>query len=454
VLNAFLNKLEEQADGGTARDDPAYWCQDVLHRLKEWVGASTAPRADSTDWQRSKLNRLYTGSVQHVVEEYVESLSGPARRMFDLPGPRLQAADAAYRQLHEKLNVLIEAQHLQVRELRAYSEQAWQQVNEAFETCIKPGSFFLFAGMRMQKLLRAFLEKIREFTWHRLAEQQARALEEVFRQLQVRLVELQRDLTFCSQRLQHVEYTLLAAPTEAEAALTRRAQEEEDDIRSTYTSSKMLHEAALVLASRVVLPEGQTDLEKAAIRFLQRVNINDWQELDYYLQENVLTPHGGLFELCMTNADLPRTLNAPLLEKTAEYLDRHLEVTDVCQAELSSAAALGVDIVAQTRAFHRLAQPSVMPKKPADEKDFLLVPSSPAGQELANLAKEAVPGLVSLQVTSPTDLLICREQPGISVGDLNEILAAAKEEYLSQLNSATTTPHARCDILAWAPLDP
>ena len=455
ALRAFLSRLEEQVDQATARDEPGFWCQDVIKRLKEWVGASTSPRGDSTDWQRSKINRVYSTAVQHVVEEYVEGLSGPARRMFDCPGPRLSAADSAYRQLHEKLNVAIETQHQQVRELRGYSEQAWQQVNEAFEMCIKPGSFFLFAGMRLQKLLRAFLEKVREFTWHRLAEQRARALEEVFRQLQVRLVDLQRDLTFCTQRLQHVEYTLLAAPTEAEAALTRAAQEEEESsARSTYTSSKMLQEAALVLASRVVLPEGQTDLEKAAVRFLQRVNIKDWQELDYYLQEQVLTPHGGLYELCMTNADLPRTLNAPLLEKAAEYLDRHLEVTDVCQAELSSAAALGVDIIAQTKAFHRLAQPSLVPKKPLDEKDFILVPSSPAGQELAKLAKEAVAGLVSLQVASPTDLLICREQPSITVGDLAEILATAKEEYVDQFSSSTTTPHSRCDVLAWVPLDP
>lgn len=455
ALADFLAQYDRQLELATARDDPAYWCQEVLKRLKEWVGGSTSPRGDSTDWQRSKLNRLYAASTQRVVEEFIECLSGPARRMFEYPGPRLAAADAAYRQLHARLNAVVEKQHAEVREKRAEAERLWIQVNEAFETCLKPGSFFLFAGMRMQKLLRAFLDKIREFALARLAEQEERSLEEFFRQLQTRLSDLQRDLTFCAQRLQHVEHTLLAAPTEAEAAFTRKAEaEEESAAQATYTSSKMLQEAALVLASRIVLPEGQTDLEKAAVRFLQRVNINDWLELDYYLQEHVLTPLGGLHQLCMTNADLPRTLNAPLLEKAAEYLDRHLEVTDVCQAELSSAAALGVDLIAQTRAFYRLAQPSIAARRGGAEKDFLLAPASPAGEELSRLAKEAVPELFVLQVASPTDLLICREQAGVSVGDVGELLSASKQEYLELFVSAVTTPHSRTDILAWVPLDP
>lgn len=453
ALSAFLAQLDNQVDQALARDEPAFWCQDALKRLKEWVGGSSNPRGDSTDWQRSKINRLFGAAMQRVVEEYTECLSGPARRMFDYPGPRLAAADAAYRQLHAKLNAIVETQHGIVREQRAATERLYQQVMDAFETCLKPGSFFLFAGMRLNKLLKAFVEKIKEFTWQRLAEQQARAIEDFYRQLQTRLVDLQRDLTFCAQRLQHVEYTLLAAPTEAEAQLTRKAQEEDNE-RATYTSSKMLQEAATVLASRIVLPEGQTDLEKAAVRFLQRVQIKDWLELDYHLQQHVLTPHGGLYQLCMTNADLPRTLNAPLLEKAAEYLDRHLEVTDVCQAELSSAQALGVDIIAQTKAFHRLAAPSFASKKSSGEKDFLLVPSSPAGVELSQLALQAVPEMLVLQVASPTDLLICREQPGVSIGDIADVLASGKQEYLELFVSAITTPHSRCDVLAWVPLDP
>ncbi len=453
ALMALLTQIESQLELAVARDDPINWCHDVLKRIKEYVGGSSSPRGDSGDWQKSRINRIYATATQKVADEYGEFMSMPARTLFEIPGSRLSAADACYRYLHMRLNELIEQQHAKVRDIRNEGEKYWIQVNEAFEACMKPGSFFLFANMRTQKLLRTFVEKIATFTRQRLREQNVRAVEDVYRALQNRLLDLRRDLGFCVQRLQHVEYNLLAAPPEAEAARALLQNEVVDQEQSAFTSSKMLQDAALVLASRVVLPEGQTDLEKAAVRFLNQVNINDWLELDMFLQEHVLTPHGGLYSLCMTNADLPRTLNPPLLEKAAEYLDRHLEVTDVCQAELSSAEALGVDFVAQTKALHRLAQPSI-PVKKGGEKDFLLVPDSPAGQQLIELAKQAVPELTILTIQSPTDLLICREQPSITPQDLREMLQNCKKAYQEMFVANLTNPHNRCDLMEWLPLDP
>ncbi len=453
ALMAILTQIENQLELAVAREDPINWCHDVLKRIKEYVGGSSSPREDSSDWQKSRMNRIYSTATQKIADEYTEFMSMPSRSLFEMPGTRLAAADACYRYLHQRLNELIEQQHAKVRDFRSETEKYWIQVNTAFEACMKPGSFFLFANMRTQKLLRSFVEKIAVFTRQRLREQNVRAVEEVYRALQNRLLDLRRDLGFCVQRLQHVEHNLIAAPPEAEAARALLQNEVVDQEQSAFTSSKMLQDAALVLASRVVLPEGQTDLEKAAVRFLNQVHIEDWLELDQYLQETVLTPHGGLYSLCMTNADLPRTLIPPLLEKATEYLDRHLEVTDVCQAELSSAEALGVDVVAQTKALHRLAQPSI-PSKRGGEKDFLLVPDSTAGKTFIEMAKQAVPDMTILTIQSPTDLLICREQPAITPQDMREILQNCKSAYQELFVSNLTNPHARCDLMEWMPLDP
>ena len=454
-LTYYLTALENQAEMAVARDDPANWCADVLRRIKEWVGGSSSPRGDSSDWQKSRLNRIYAAAVHKVVEEYIDAISQPARQLFDAPGPRLAAADAAYRHLYARFNQAIETQHERVRERRAKTEQAWQQVNEAFQACMNPGSFFLFAGMRTQKVLKNFVERLAAFTRERLLEQAVRAVEDFYRGLQGKLIDLQRDLGFCMQRLRQVEQSLLAAPPEeAEAAMHATRREVEAHENATYTSSRMLHDAALVLASRMVLPEGDTDLERAAVRFLSQITPEDWQALEAYIQDFVLLPHGGLYHLCMTNADLPRTLNPILLEKAAEYLDKKLAITDVCQAELSSAQALGVDLVAQTKAFHRMAVPPLVARRDASERHYLLVPETPAGLEIQAISKRAVPDLIPLPIASPTDLLICREQLGLMLSDLRDLLVSAKKAYQERVASNLTNPHCRADVLDWLPLDP
>ncbi|HMP60882.1 MAG TPA: tubulin-like doman-containing protein [Gemmatales bacterium] len=455
ALTFFLTTLENQAEMATARDDPANWCAESLRRIKEWVGGSSAPRGDTSDWQKSRLNRIYATAVQKLVDEYTDAISQPSRQLFDAPGPRLAAADAAYRHLYSRFNQLIEAHHERVRERRTKTEQAWVQVNEAFQACMNPGSFFLFAGMRTQKLLRSFVERVAAFTRERLLEQAVRSVEDFYRGLQGKLIELQRDLGFCMTRLRQVEQSLLAAPPEeAEAAMHATRQEIETQENATYTSSRMLHDAALVLASRMVLPEGDTDLERAASRFLAQIAPQDWLALEAYIQDHVLTPNGGLHHLCMTNADLPRTLNPLLLEKAAEFLDQRLGITDVCQAELSSAQALGVDLVAQTRAFHRMAVPPLVSRRDGSERHFLLVPDTPAGHDIQEISKKAVTELIPLPVASPTDLLLCREQMGLMLSDLRDLLVNAKKAYQERVSSNMPNPHCRADVLDWLPMDP
>lgn len=453
AINAFLNTLEREAESPIARDDPANWCHDALKRLKEWVGGSSSPRYDTSDWLKSRLHRLYSLAVQKVADETFENLGLPARYMFEMPGHRMAAAEAAYAYMHQYLAQRIEAQHAQVRDQRSLTQQSWEQVNDAFQACLHSGSFFLFPGMRIQKLLKQFNERIVVFARQRLQEQRVRAVEEYYKKVQARIQDLQHDLTFCTQRLRQVENNLILAPESEEAAIAAAKAAEQAAEAAPLTSSRMLNDAAMVLASRIVLPEGQTDLEQAAQHFLEQLPPEYLGELDAYLQEHVLNPLGGLQYLCMTNSDLPRTLNPPVLEKTAEFLDQRLAVTDVCQAELSTAATLGVDLAAQAKVYYHLATPPIGDKK-AEHHDFLLVPESEAGVQFISMIMHALPQVTIIRIANPTDLLVCREQPDLALTDIQELMAPCYESYLSLVVAPQTTPHSRYDIQTWVPLNP
>jgi hypothetical protein len=455
ALTAFLATLEAQADLTVAREDPAGWCRQALERAREWVGSGVSAIEETSEWRKSRLHRLFAGAVQKVADEYIEYLAQPVRMMFDRPGYRLAAADAAYAHLLARCDERLEQQLGAIKEQMRKTEKCWQEVDYALDACLKSGSFFLFAGKRMSRLLHTFVERLAAYARQRLQEEACRSVQYFYAALKGRLLDLQRDLTFCRQRLRHVGEHLLISQTDQQPDLPVRPVEAGPLTGISHVSSSiLLREAALVLASRIVLPEGATDLEWAAARFLERVTPEQWFELDNHLQDFVLHPAGGLHRLCMTSSDLMRGLGTPLLEGAAEYLGRLLPETDVCEAELSAARSLGIDLAAQLRAYHRLATPSISLKRTEQETSYLVVPGSPAGQQIGDLARRAQVPLSVVRVSNATDLLVCREQTNITPADLQELLAPCKKAYTLAATTPLDTPHTRCDILDWIPLDP
>lgn len=457
LLEGFLTQLAAQADNPVNRQEPSSWCRDTLQRMREWVGGAGSGAQDN-DWQRSKLDRLYLDSAEKVVNEYMATLNRPARRLFNSPGDRLAIAHAAYEELTTQMGKVVARQQELVEKQRHASIESHRQVSNALEETLSGvRSFSFFPAKRMQKLLGYLLESVTKFCRDRLAEYTLRSIETVYRSLHARISELQRDLKFCGQRLKQLEHSLMTAGSDQD--LTSASMESLGGAPSNYSSSQMsssqiLRDAAMVLASRIVLPEGQTDLEAAATKFLASVPGRAWGELDLYLQEHVMNPMGGLFSLCMNNSDLARALNGPLLQGTATYLNQHLEVTDVCQAELSTAKTLGVDLAAQTKVFHHLATPSIASKAPVmEESDFLLVPSTESGKQFTEQAIKTLDHLKVIPISVVTDIFICREQGHLTLSDVQQVFQHCKDEYEQNKSSLVGSPHARMDTQDWLPLE-
>ena len=162
----------------------------------------------------------------------------------------------------------------------------------------------------------------------------------------VGLADRLRDLTFCRQRLRHMQETLTNAengeePAEgdAEALRTVLGAPPSPELSPTpVLSTEAFWEAVRESAThRVVLPEGADKLETAANRFLASLNPEHWADLDQMLQDQVLAPRSGLFQACMNTNDLIRHLAVPLVNQAVTTLGGYLPVTDVAQVELSSA---------------------------------------------------------------------------------------------------------------------
>ncbi len=452
-LMGFFVALEGQAEQSVAREDPVGWCREALERLGEWVSSSDSEREDGADWRRSRLHRHLAVVVQKLADEQFGVLAKVIRDLFDRPGYRLAAVEAALDHFARRLAERLREEDETVADHAARTAAGLRQVEHAVQACLAGGGFSLFGGNRTRKHLRSFVDKLMAYSRLQIAEESARAVQQLSATVRARLHDLRRDLALCQQRLRHLSEAL-TMPAEAEQFADRAFEMEAGTSALALTATPIYGKTSAAPSSRIVLPGGAADMDTAAREFLDSLADEHWARLDDALQSQVLVTHGGLYRLCMTSGDLTRTLSGPMLEATAEYLGQQLPITDVCAAQLSAAEARRLEWSGEATSCFALAEPSLASLHPDREQGFLLVPSSDGGRKLADAAKAALSHLVTVRTLDPNDLLFCREQTRLGLEDVQELLGSCKSTYLRHLNSPPTTPHARCDIHDWVPLDP
>src|SRR5439155_16580531 len=139
-----------------------------------------------------------------------------------------------------------------------------------------------------------------------------------FQCLSGRLDEHLRELTFCRQRLRHLQENLEAPAEEGNdlenSHLGVGVTPGHSPLPSAASFWESIRQSATV---QVVLPAGETDLECAAEQFSSTLSQEQKIQLDQVLQDRVLGALGGLHAVCSGNADLARTLGLPLIDQAA-----------------------------------------------------------------------------------------------------------------------------------------
>jgi hypothetical protein len=88
-----------------------------------------------------------------------------------------------------------------------------------------------------------------------------------------------------------------------------------------------------------------------------------------------------------------------------------------------------------------------------DEQSFLVCPDTNTGKQYADLVKGLAAKVVAVPVTGRgTDLMFCREQPGLRMSDLFQLIDPCWEAYEKLVESPTQNPHCRFDISTWLPM--
>lgn len=456
ALTAFLARLEEQATQSVALDDPGNWARQVMARLQEVAGGAPGSAEQESGFRKSKIGRALSAATQQLAQEWDNRLSAVAYELMEDRGRRLATAEAAFHWFLRYCDQAAEAPRAKREQQFRKTEQAWHQLLTALDNCASGGGFSLFGG-RSRRALRGFLDALSSFARVRLAEEVAAAGIQFFGHLHGRLEERIRELSFVRQRLRNLQEAL-EAPADAAEGLATTGH---FGLEITPTASTPVPSAEAYWDSirqsdtaHIVLPDGETDLERAAGRFVELLTPEQWTKLDQALQDNVMAPLGGLHHICVSSGDLLRGLAGPLAQQATDTLGELLPVTDVAQVEFSAAAADHGDIRSRAMSHFSHAAPLVGGKDESNQQAYLLLPASEAGKNLGEEAKQAVPSLQLVKVAGQADLMFCREQGFLSAEDLQRLLNHCRPAYREFSTVPASSPHARFDITDWVPLDP
>lgn len=440
-VERWLNGLEAQLTAAGRRPDTGAWAKAVWEQARELIGARGGEH--ETGLRRSRTSKLWDDAVAKLAEMWGNEFDELTRPLEGLPGKRLGAVGAALRALARACSEWADGADGRTTAVAVKARQAKSDVQAAHDACQAGSGSFSFFGGRSGRSTRHFLDQVRAYAKLRLQEDAADAAARFYRALrgriEVRLAELDRCRTRLGVLVQALGSPLANLPASSDTPVSVS----EEALQHTLYPTNTLN---------VVLPGGDTHLERAAHKIVKALKPQDVERLEVALQKLVLEPHGGLSALCAVNADPARTVFAPMVEQTTAFLGDLLPLTDVIDVELATAKARKVDPMDRIRDYHTRATPSC---GRADEATtFVLIPETDTGEAFAELVRRAVPTARTIPVSGPaTDLMFFREHGNLPTDEVSGLLAAARRAYFEALANPQMSPHSRYDVSEWLPLE-
>lgn len=441
-IERWLHGLEGQLEVNGRRAESGPWSRNAWEQAREFIGTRPTSELDSTV-RRGRLSKILDEALRRVAEAWGNEFTELTRPQEEDPGHRLAAIESALRRIASLCDDAAAVVEKKLHQFGVKVRQARTDVQSALDACQAGSGSFSFFGGRSGRSMRHYLDQLRTFARLRWQEDLLDATARFYRALRGKVEERLRSLSFCRTRLAYLLQTLespllnLPAHTDTPVALSEEA------LQQTLHPTNTL---------QVVLPSGENHIDRSAAQVLKTVKPQDIVRLEHALQKLVLEPRGGLTSLCGINADLLRTLVAPMIEQTTAFLSDLLPITDVTEVEVSTSLAMKVDVSTRVLDYHKRSAPSY--ESSAEERTFVVVPDSDSGKAFAGVVKRAIPVAQTIAVQgAATDLMFCRERGCLQPHELMALVSACQPAYYQALASAYTSPHSRCDVVEWMPLN-
>ncbi len=451
ATRVWRNNLGGYAENAARRIDPQSWAIAAWDQCRDLVGLDPTTEADST-FRRGRLSRSLDVGLKRAVEAWQNELTDLIHPLQEIGGARLAVAEQVVGQVVAACAAAAAAMETQLRTTDESRVKLRNAVTGALESCqgLDEGAAFNLFGNRAARALRAVADRIKAFADLRLKEDLAQAAHQFYRRLQLTFEDRLSDLTLTRARL-----TELAGAMEATAGLTPNGnftppaagafvhQDTEELLQTTLQESNTM---------RVVLPHGADHLDLSAAEMLGVIAPNDQARLELILTRLVIEPRGGLAGLARNSSDLVVALAAPMIEQATAFLTNLMPGEDVTAVELSAAGNGPGELSRRIASYVRAAAPLAIGPA-SEEKTFVMVPDTDAGQTYSAEVRASVKNVTTVPVRgTDTDLLFVREQGCLRTADLFRLLEPCWEAYTEAAESVEANPHSRFDVTTWLPL--
>ena len=442
-LASWILDVAKQADNSSKITDPAGWAVGVWDAARDWLGMEPTAESDSA-FRRGRLSKTLDLGLKNAYESWDSELTTRIRDLERMSGARLGAAQFVIERLLDTAAAAVETVESQVVNLANSREQAKIAAQEALQAVQSGGSFSLF-GNRTGKAIKTLVDKVRSFVDIRVAEDLTNVTSQFYRRLHLRFEDLHRAMRTARERLTKLA-DIMEMPIVMDGSQHRsnaKASHTEDASQTTLRGSNTM---------RVVLPHGQDHLDRSAADLLETLPPELHKQLESSLTSSVLEPRGGLSQLCNNSADMAQQLGLPLIDQATSFLSKYLPSEDVTAVEFSAARNNTAEVQRRIGSYIRGAAP--LTGGPIDdEQSFLVCPDTHTGKQYADLVRGLSAKVVAVPVTGRgTDLMFCREQPGLRMSDLFQLIDPCWEAYEKLVESPTQNPHSRFDISTWLPM--
>ena len=449
ATRAWRNSLTGYAETAARRIDPQTWAVAAWDQCRDLVGLDPTTEADSA-FRRGRLSRSLDVGLRRAVEAWQNELTDLIHPLHEVPGARLAVAEQVVGQVVAACAAAAAAMEGQLRASVAPRVKLRNAVTAALDGCqgLGEGAFALF-GNRSGRALRTLADRVKAFTDLRLKEDLAQAALQFYRRLQLTFEDRLRDLALARTRV-----TELAGVMEAAAGLNPAGDSTPPSGAFAHQDTEELVQTTLQESNtmRVVLPNGADRLDRSAAEMLGVLAPADQARLELILTRLVIEPRGGLTGLARGAADLVAALAAPMVEQATAFLTNLMPSEDVTAVELSAAGAGAGELPRRIASYARAAAP-LAGGPAAEEKTFVMVPDTAAGQAYSDACRASVPGVTTVPVRgTDTDLLFVREQGCLRSADLYRLLEPCWEAYAEAAAGTEANPHSRFDVAAWVPL--
>jgi len=408
VFDAIVNPLHTNTpSGGTGTFDAVGACT-VFDELLKIVGKPDTEDGSSPGLVHGALAARY----ERLMRDAEGHIGLMAATFIEVPQFRLPAAEEAVRQITSKLK-------LQVDALAPVRDDLEKEVRTAYARLFAVIGTLNSGSGRKTRINAEILNLFAEYPRKRLKLHIADSCLSLYRKLLGNAPEYLREINFCRGSLAELHSAL--ANTRAGAV----------------TQSPV--------GGKLILPPGCTTLDEAADLFLAGLAPEALLTFEQGLQKEIVRKLKGVGSVCLHPNEKGPIFREILLRQSREFLDKHLDHADPAMIFFRYRTEDGSAEPLLAEAFEGAA-PELHSKSASHyEVNVLGIPAGPAGDELRELASNALPGIDLTPALLPDDICFYRENVHIPLTQLPQLGEHGKEAY-QHMTTGDHPPHARIDI--------